>query len=390
MDTKSPFIYNREKEWGCQEKNSQENEKKLRELPKTSGSNVLGLTTPDYTGTGSSLSYIKEKSLVGYKTPTVAEGNPDLSGKPTPLPPSENTFENHYLEYTDKTYNGSKPLSEKEEGAPKKECGVGWVNGKCEGGHNFAKKLYCHQEWCPVCGQDDSEAHKRRMARWWGKVMQMSSMGYLVITIPEHLRDRFKNKESLNALRRYWVRKLKREGYNRGLCRYHWAGDTNFGKWHPHLNLLFDGNYIEKGVLELWREEYKRWLENYLGVSLEEVDIRYGYKITKRKKIFTLKYVTRATLRWEDPKLMNLLYRFRTMMSWGNWEKWEGEEGEDKEMDILDKIQRGICPICGKRIHWFGYILDIPLTDFKEIGSSGYYIDKWSFYDSNFFKKYSV
>ena len=166
----------------------------------------------------------------------------------------------HYPELYDKTHNGLNKPPEPKAVPPVllQPCVTSFIRGNCSNGHFYAKALVCGKEWCPDCGQDNSIIHKRRQARWWGKVMQMKKVGYLVLTIPRELRPTFMQKEALQDFRKYVTQKLKRMGYKRGLQRYHWAGDcpicTGHGckicRWtgsdtvyKPHLNVL-----IEEGI----------------------------------------------------------------------------------------------------------------------------------------------
>ncbi len=244
---------------------------------------------------------------------------------------SEDTQERlNYLEYIAKL-NGE-GVSNKKKSTYKVEieaCKGGYVWGECEDFHHkHAKIIYCGKEWCPRCGQKDSDTHKRRVARWWHKVEQMETVGYLVVTLPEQVREYFKEVENLKDFRRYWIQKLKREGFERGLSRWHWAGEKteemhhedNQG-WHPHLNFLLEAGYIKKEVLTKWKEEFRTWLNTRYGFDVPVVDIWYQYTTKTGKKIHWLKYVTRPTLTWFDEELAQLLFGFRTTQSWGKWEK---------------------------------------------------------------------
>lgn len=294
---------------------------------------------------------------------------------------TERVDNSYYLDVYAKTDNGIFD-NEKIDNDDDIKCRVGWIKGECENGHPFVKALLCGREWCDVCGKDGSMAHKRRMARWWGKIMQMGGFGYLVITIPDELREFFKNVDNLRALRRYWVRKLVREGYKRGLARWHWGSEKQIGRWNPHLNMIFDGGWVQKVDLERWREEYRGWLVKFLGVAVDRVVINYQYRYTKKHKIHKLKYITRATLRWFDPDLASLLYGFNTSVTWGakyfNKEfKDEYRDGKDKEWFMADMIHRKICPFCEKKITWSGYVPSVDMYHFKQIAGSGYYVDRY-------------
>lgn len=153
---------------------------------------------------------------------------------------------------------------------PMATCGAWTVVSECEGGHHFAKRLYCGREWCEVCGEDKSAAHKRRMARLLPKLQQCHEIGYFVIEFPDSYRHigeagispdmakgegvgwcyskrdlRQTTSDVLSVLagrRSAGGRGKKRvEGYfARGIARWHYFGDKKPGKWNPHLNILVD------------------------------------------------------------------------------------------------------------------------------------------------------
>jgi len=182
-------------------------------------------------------------------------------------------------------------------------------------------------------------------------------MGYLVFTIPEELRGRYRTKTSLG-----WLSKritcgdkslrmpglLKEQGFDRGLARWHFFGDESV-VYHPHLNVLVDGGYLPKRRLEKIR---RRWAE-ILGVEMAVVD--YSYTTNQAKMVHIAKYVTRATFKdyeW-DTRMAEELYNFRNQRSWGDWSgpvAWE-LKGESKYAHIED-LEKGICPMCGKPLKW--------------------------------------
>lgn len=255
------------------------------------------------------------------------------------------------------------------------KCAGGFLTGQCESGHSFARLMLCNKEWCPDCGKKNSYAHKQRVARWYDKVMKMESVGYLVVTIPEQLRNVFKNQKRLREFRTYFKRKLIREGYKRGLCRYHWAGDCehcrgkenkgcliceNTGmkqEFAPHLNFLIEGKFIEPSDLERWRNDLADYFNKNFNYILkgEKVsgNLHYNYGTTKNYRIHKLKYVTRATWRHNDyykhSEILKLLKGFRTSMSWGKFEKTKEQQSE------VIKLMSNKCPCCDKSIQWGGF-----------------------------------
>lgn len=192
----------------------------------------------------------------------------------------------------------------------------------------------------------------------------MKSMGYFVFTIPESLRGRYRSQARLNELSkkitsgdksRHIEGLLKNMGFERGLFRWHWFGDKST-KWHPHLNVLVDGGYLTPAQLAAIRE---RWAD-ILGLHGASADIvnfpDYSYTTEIPLMVHKLQYVTRATFRdytW-DPYMAGQLYRFRNMRSWGKWDEkpvWEMREGKS-EVEIVTKLEKGVCPECGKPVKW--------------------------------------
>jgi hypothetical protein len=233
----------------------------------------------------------------------------------------------------------------------KVNCTFWSLVGECKNGHQYAKELLCGREWCPECGKKNSKAHRRRYSRWLPKVQQINVLGYLIITFPPKLREKFRDPKILRDFDRYVKRLLKREGYSRGFMRWHFFGNKP-RVYHPHLNILLDHGFMRKADLK----RLKHLIKTHLNIKVQ--DIKYQYDVNPGKKFHLLKYVTRATfldLDW-DCELAMRLYNFRNMISWGSWKDepvWEVSR-EDKEFCDLEQ---GICPICGEEIEWFGGVV---------------------------------
>jgi len=245
------------------------------------------------------------------------------------------------------------------------KCPGYFTVGQCKNGHRFAKELYCGREWCPVCGQDKSPAHMRRFARWVGRAQQLQSIGYLVFTLPEEVRSRYRSKARLNELTKLVTggdksRRigglLKGMGFNRGLSRWHWFGETP-GKWHPHLNVIIESGHLTLGQLQSIRRAYA----GILGVKVAVVN--YSYTKVVPKMLHILKYVTRATFRdytW-DKSMAAELYNFRNMRAWGKWDDPAVWELKGKaELEPIAKLESGLCPKCGEPLSHTAGISHLP------------------------------
>jgi len=257
----------------------------------------------------------------------------------------------HYPELYAKPHNGFNFIP---------SCSQGFVKGICSGGHQFAKLLLCGREWCPDCGAEGSMTHKRRIARWWGKVMQMEQLGYLVITVPRAVRKQIQEKKALSDFRTYVKRKLQRLGYDRGLIRYHWAGEDGV-TWHPHLNILIEELFMPKKVMSELKRDLCTWFANYFDEDPAKCKSNMWYSYTKpmdakfeAHKIHKLKYITRSTLTKFNPamnwSMVKVLKRFRATSTWGKWDKTK------ENNNPLVALESGLCPHpeCRKPITWEG------------------------------------
>jgi len=250
---------------------------------------------------------------------------------------------------------------------PVPACSNVFINGMCGNGHYHLKSIVCGREWCQDCGEKDSISHNRRKSRWWGKLLTFDKVGYLVITIPEELRDKFKDKKNLTEFRTYIRRKLQRttltgktgfhyenysytvkktgkkrtgrrkilHGYKAGFIRFHWAGDcqeckgkgclvcqmTGAGReFKPHLNILINEGFVDKKLLNKFKNEVSEWFKTRFELSqAPKGNIFYNYCNKEAQKIHKLNYVTRATWRFWEPEVTKVIKGFRTSQSWGKF-----------------------------------------------------------------------
>jgi len=258
-------------------------------------------------------------------------------------------------------------------------CPAGVITGSCANGHRFAMKVYCGREWCQVCsgkweqGQAMKPGHARRFARWYPKAQQMAGVGYWTFTIPQELRAKYRTKKALGELAHDIQELLKSWGFSRGLRRWHYFGDRS-QEWHPHLNCLVDGGFIDRRELRKLRREYSC----LLGVKLAIAE--YHYFDSPGEKVHALTYVTRATFldwRW-DPDMARELKGFRNQLWWGSkqWHRepvWslddlpgEPEAGtSDVDTKAVASLEMGVCPRCGLPITWERFL---PISVLPELG----------------------
>lgn len=285
-------------------------------------------------------------------------------------------------------------------------CGEFAKVAKCECGRKYIKLIFCGKEWCPNC---QKIFHNRRIARWLPKALTMDSFGYFVFTIPEEVRETYKNKAKLSQLRTYLRRRLKQLYPDiNALCRWHWFGDKNPYKYNPHFNIMVASfEKLPKNELKGLKEDYKKALERFSGVKLDKVNIYFhyyspeGYRQQYKKKHQRLtdeqakqlyeksrwhkvKYITRPTHTIYNPEIASRLKNFRNSSIWGKFAELSYEEIEkmakkrDNQVDQnLTLLQSGRCPKCGKKIKWSEGLYPGSLSKRgKEIGNGYFEIEE--------------
>lgn len=265
-----------------------------------------------------------------------------------------------------------------------------FIPGACsDHGHRYAKTIYCGKEWCPVCGKKGSPSHNRRFVRWYKKITTIDQMRYFVFTIPPALRDKYRTQESLREFGRLVQTLLIKYGYKRGLRRWHWFGDPPRDKqkkkmvYNPHLNVIVDGGYIHKDVLEKMHKDYDQL------IGYDKADFEVSYKNTVPKKLQCLSYVTRATFldyNWDIDMALELR-NFRNMVVWGrDWDRlqlWGSEKkervninGESIDVVSIENLMEHKCPLCHSKMIWGKALPErlLALTDSIDLGAGFRYI----------------
>jgi len=207
-------------------------------------------------------------------------------------------------------------------------CGT-WRYAECGPcGYEYWKRVPCGREWCPECGKPESLYHRRLYLQMLDVVLRMylnwGSVGYMVITCPEELREKWKDPKELRKFLNGLRRKLKDEGIWPVLYRWHWAGDRS-NRWYPHLNLVFPGAYLEREELD----RIKKYVERK-GIKV----VYYQYTRNLAKIRHLARYVSRPTWIMQNEVSPEKFKNFR------KWGVWGGEllnrSGEDKEEEAKE------------------------------------------------------
>lgn len=247
-------------------------------------------------------------------------------------------------------------------------CGVR-LTAVCEHcGVEYVVRKPCGREWCPECGRPNSLYHRQVYLRILGYAMEMFKMagavGYLIITVPEELREKWKDKKVLNSVVRYIRRMLEREGFKCGVYRWHFAGDKG-RRWYPHLNILIPWGYMEPEKLE----RIKNLIYRHLGVKV----VYYSYITNIAKLHHVARYIARPTWLLQDEVSPEEFKNFRKMGIWGKrcFESSSLEsprELEDFVLRLEELISKGYvregveaiafsvlhgrCAFCHRRLKW--------------------------------------
>jgi hypothetical protein len=240
-------------------------------------------------------------------------------------------------------------------------CTRSYLSGSTSNNYYF-KAITCGKDWCPDCGSNLSETHKRRIMpvidRFKSLQQSGEKIGYLVVTIPKNLRDRFKSQEALTDFRNYFRRKLKRETKGIGVMRYHWAGEDGF-KWHPHLNILLPMGYVSKETLEKWRNELGQWFSDYCNLpeckywdeekkemvqDFPKGNFYYHYlkpedEGSESKLFHWVKYIFRATQTVYNKETAQIIKKYRNTSIFGKKSDWPKRELTDN--DLIAKALKG-------------------------------------------------
>ena len=261
-------------------------------------------------------------------------------------------------------------------------CSKGFLKGICLDGHHFAKQLLCNKEYCKTCGEQWSYAHQRRYFRWLPKLKTMKSVYYLVISPPRETWHLFKDQKKLNEFRKYIKRFMIYKGFEKGLMRWHWFGDCKICKgklkdcfkcngtgagteFYPHLNLLFDSEYIND--LSTWKYKFAWKLSKMFDIDVKQCVVNGAFYKNEKQKFHKLRYVTRATFRIYNDGIANLLFRYHTGIAWGDW------KGKIDSNDI-DKLESSTCPLCNSVIEWTNVEMNLSDSNSYTYIKAGYWI----------------
>jgi len=304
------------------------------------------LTVPGYTG-----------AIGGDSSPIPSRGEPLIAtavlteSGGTPQKPTDQDDLLNYLEHEATSPSTLKPHTQKPYG---RMCGCQCLIGQDEDGNRIAKRIVCGREWCEDC-RDIS--HRRRIARVLPRLFQIDCMGYDVTTFPLEVRPMMRNPRVLAIIGKKARKEYRKMGYRGVFTRWHYFGEHG-EKYHPHLNVLYDGGYLSDEQLAMKKDLIRRKLlpRSIAKTIGKDLVIHCDYTSDPKRKMHWIKYVTKASFRdieW-DEALANALYGFHNGCFAGTWDdspKWK-LTGTDKKFNALLPLAEGKHPVSGKPIVW--------------------------------------
>ncbi|GAI23044.1 unnamed protein product, partial [marine sediment metagenome] len=176
-------------------------------------------------------------------------------------------------------------------------------------------------------------------------------------------------------------RLLRKRGYRGLFTRWHYFGEHG-EKYHPHLNVLCDGEWLAPEQLAELKDLIRRKLlpRSIAKTIGKDLEIQYSYSRSPKKIMHWIKYVTKASFKdieWDEP-LASAFYGFHNGCFAGTWDappKWK-LTGTDKKFNALLPLAEGKHPVSGKPIVWNRRPIPFVLVLMEEpvdIGG-GYYL----------------
>ena len=234
-------------------------------------------------------------------------------------------------------------------------------------GHTYLKTIHCRKQWCPVCGGKGGQVHKSRMHSILNRVdVDKYNARQFVFTIPENLRELFKDRNQLSELfkmsksviekyfgvpifdKRGHVKKYRLE--KPVIAYLHAFGDKSPGVFMPHINVhVLESKKeilkIDQSILDSINKSWLIKLKKY-DPCISVVDVQYSFVTKKGKFIHKLKYMSRPWAKEDyeaitDESLKALLVLdlsgFQYLRYWG----YLSNRSYKDEME-LNEVEEGI------------------------------------------------
>lgn len=230
-----------------------------------------------------------------------------------------------------------------------RSCGAYFVKGIGKNDQVIYKAMYCGRQWCPRCGKGGSVMHRRKVGRLWARFMSLESWGYFVGTIPHYIDGKYMlgriAAKELDYMATSFKRFLKRQGYELGVCVWHFSGDKHKGtNYNPHINIVIQEGFLSPTRLEAIKAYWSKLVCKVLKIKKVDIISNYEYTDDMNKAIHLVKYITRATYKGTDRHIRNIITKFRNIRTWGKFAKptQESENLALQELKGLDVYRAGV------------------------------------------------
>ena len=248
-------------------------------------------------------------------------------------------------------------------------CGQNFALFKCSNGHEKYTRMTCHREYCPTCGKDGSQEHKKRTVRALDRLMWAPVMGYWVFTLPDNISQSRPDIEILKILsKKAWGIVSKNFETPGGMIRTHLMGEQQ-GKFHIHINVLFpitrpDGRgMVSEDTIAKCKDEWTKFVNEVFNLSLKKTVSHYNFATTPGMKAHKIKYVLRPVVDYEQFSSLPDDAR-KYILSLAGWHntRWFGKLSNPKYKEFLESMNidpkaraekdqnlSKSCPVCGEK-----------------------------------------
>lgn len=247
-------------------------------------------------------------------------------------------------------------------------CGTTFVHLKDENGHEKYVRMHCKHDYCPICGENGSQAHKKRYIRALDRLVWANTLGYMVFTLPKEVSLNMPSSAVLSDLsKKAWDLVKKNFDTPGGMARVHLLGEEP-EKLHIHINVLFpivnEGGKgeVPQATLDSVRSDWTAYINKIFKLACGTTNVFYKFAYREGRKIHQVKYVLRPIV--TPDKFLTLSDSDREkvlgLRGWHNT-RWFGKLAnsqyknylkamgiEPKQYENKDIMLSKKCPICGK------------------------------------------
>jgi|GEM_PF-3202822 len=229
-------------------------------------------------------------------------------------------------------------------------------------------RIHCNNEFCPICGQNESALHLKRSGRAIDRLIWSPILGYMVFTLPEEISKSRPNREVLKVLSKAaWEITKKHFGTPGGVVRTHFMGETG-GKFHIHFNVLFPQQTTTGEVpletLKAIRSEWTAFINKEFASNYTVTNTYYKFAVETGRQIHKIKYVFRPIV--TPDKFITLSDEDReyivSLKSWHNT-RWFGKLANSQYKKYFKEIKVELpedyvstAPISGEKYYYMGIV----------------------------------